>query len=50
MGEDRGKERGIDGLTDKKDREEATRIHRESGLYAGPNYCQSHMFWWTHGC
>ena len=20
------------------------------GLYAGPNYCQSHMFWWTHGC
>ena len=19
-------------------------------LYAGSNYCQSHMFWWTHGC
>ena len=19
-------------------------------LYAGPNYYQSHMFWWTHGC
>ena len=19
-------------------------------LYAGYNYCQSHMFWWTHGC
>ena len=22
----------------------------EAVLYAGPNYCQSHMFWWTHGC
>ena len=21
-----------------------------SGLYAGPNYCQSHIFWWTHRC
>ena len=21
-----------------------------AGLYAGPNYCQSHMFWWTRGC
>ena len=21
-----------------------------TGLYAGPNYCQSHMVWWTHGC
>ena len=20
------------------------------GLYAGYHYCQSHMFWWTHGC
>ena len=20
------------------------------GRYAGPHYCQSHMFWWTHGC
>ena len=20
-----------------------------AGLYARPNYCQSHMFWWTHG-
>ena len=20
------------------------------GLYAGPNYCQSHMFLWTRGC
>ena len=20
------------------------------GLYAGPNYCQSHIFWWTHRC
>ena len=20
-----------------------------AGLGAGPNYCQSHMFWWTHG-
>ena len=23
---------------------------RVAGLYAGPNYCQSHMFWWAHGC
>ena len=22
----------------------------DTGLYAEPNYCQSHMFWWTHGC
>ena len=22
--------------------------HTEPGLYAGYNYCQSHMFWWTH--
>ena len=21
-----------------------------AGLHAGPHYCQSHMFWWTHGC
>ena len=21
-----------------------------AGLYAGSNYCQSHMFWWTCGC
>ena len=21
-----------------------------SRLYAGEKYCQSHMFWWTHGC
>ena len=20
-----------------------------AGLYAEPNYCQSYMFWWTHG-
>ena len=25
-------------------------IALQSGLYAGQNYCQSHMFWWTHGC
>ena len=21
-----------------------------AGLYAGPNYCQAHMVWWTHWC
>ena len=23
---------------------------RTTGLYAGSNSCQSHMFWWTCGC
>ena len=23
---------------------------QQAGLYAGPNYCQAHVFWWTHGC
>ena len=27
-----------------------TYMYSKPGLYAGPNYCQSHMFWWTYGC